>query len=963
MSNSVQDLLDVMAQGTVTRGWGAVSVFGRAKLNRLLEQQFIDSFKDRKFLPGFMGTLFLDNAGQERAELEGVELGKPLLSFSTASLTNSRALLTMRMVAGQYNTLHQSSGGARLLSSRVSIAEQHGFTLEIDIDLSLVVGEVDRQGKVTLKLSEGLEFRCNLAGTDTATNQRLAGYFKEAFARLPPNRSVFELGRLNLRGYSALTPNYFRILTQAAPGAKIRGAANFGEGAVVVFIKLNGNEQPGHFPPAGDFPYLIPDDRDAAGADKYSASVILSSDMLAYLRPGDPDMLGNLLFPGANAFVESERHTPADLAIFGNISPTQTSVTLSPTFATIRAGQTQRFTLHDWQGRELQAARWTATGLENHGARAEGSISSGLYTAADPSALGRDTLRVVVTAEYVSDSITYTASALLLVVFDNMKTAPRMVLSSPGAQTPPTRLVATVLDGTDVTWALSGPEYGSLQVDAGQALFTPDARSCRKSLQVQQIKAHGSETQTASVLLVNGQQILHIEPAFKANVKRSATVQLRDDQAMLPGAARRWKLLGGEGSVDASGLFTAPAHGSTSTSIVGCEIVRNGVVFTTGYSVIELSELEPEPTWKELYRFVVRVPGGSEQDRVGQVVANGYQQLPVQIEIETTDVDGVHYPLSVTEVASLRLVDDVSKQQIDFVDTLLDGIPEGDDQKWRTNLVRNRFNLAIPMVAPQKAPTRRDPTIQDMFLHTRSSDKPAAFHATFQADNQAWWKSTDLGDYNETIVVTPTPIPFFTDGDYTPFKWVRVAGTSPVNADATDDDWFYLRLNTVDYWKLECRPQNLGAAVAFETLDFIPVDDSGQVSTSTIRWESEQLDETMFSWTGHVFCPAKQAPASKVQFDEDLQKVMDPGLLDVSTAAGNYTPGTLVISLHRFDDVPYVRANVPARAKLSRDLAVVLIDANGNPHKRRISFLPASDISDRNKLQHAGFTPPPVPPV
>jgi hypothetical protein len=958
MSNSLQDLLQIMAQGPVTLGWGAVSVFGRARLNQLLAQQYIENFKDYRFLPSFMGTLFLNDADTDQAELENIELGPPLLSFTTASLTNSRALLTMNIVAGRYKTLRRTQGSVSNLTSTFDIAEQHGFVLEMDIDLSLVVGEVDRQGRVTLQLAHGVNMRCNLAGDDEATNQRLAGYFEEAFARLPPDRAVFELGRVNFRGYSPLTPRSFRIVTQAAPGAKIRGASNYGEGAVVVFIRLDANAQAGQFPPGRNFPYLIPDDRDAQGNDQYSATLIVASDMLPHLADGGLDVFHNLLFPGANAFVEAERHTPADLAVFGNISPTTTSLSVEPTFATIQAGTTQRFALKDSHGNTISASRWTAVGMESHGPRGQGSIDgNGLYTASARNDLGRETLRVMVKAEYARDGVTYTALALLLVVFDRMKLAPAVAVSRAVPQPQPTRLAAAVLQGEAVDWTLSQPAYGSLNVENGQAIFSPDARGRRRSLQVQSVEAQAGEAQSASILLINGEQTLGIEPAFKSGVKKSSTVELKDDQTLLPGLPRRWKVLGGLGTVDADGLFTAPPGGATDNNIVACEIVRNGIVFSTGYSVIETSELEPEPTWEELSRFTVRVPGGLDQDRLGSLFANGYQQLPLQVEVETLPVDGVYYPLSVIEMASMRLVDDNSKQQIDFVDSALEGMPEDDDQQWRVSKKRNRFRLAEPASGRVAEPAQNAPSVLQLFMHSRSDAGATTFHVTFQASDQRWWTSVGLQDINKTVTLTPRPIPVYSEADYIPFEWQRVDGGTPSDPDnASDDDWFYLHLRTVDYWKLQCRPMNQAAAIPFETLDFVPVD-GDVITTSTIRWESEQMNETMFSWTGYIFSRPETAPERRVQFDQQLDHIVTSESLEVAVHESSYEAGTLVISLHRSDNVPYVRPVYPARARLSRDLAVVLLDVNGNPHKRRISFLPAGNVGDRNKLQHTLFTP------
>lgn len=143
----------------------------------------------------------------------------------------------------------------------------------------------------------------------------------------------------------------------------------------------------------------------------------------------------------------------------------------------------------------------------------------------------------------------------------------------------------------------------------------------------------------------------------------------------------------------------------------------------------------------------------------------------------------------------------------------------------------------------------------------------------------------------------------------------------------------------------------------FETLEFLPVDGT-TINTSTIRWESEQLAETMFSWTGYIFQdPKKPADISKIKFDETEKNVLKEENLDIDVDQSRYEQGTLVISLHRSDGIPYIRATDPSRAKLSRDLAVLLIDKRGNVHKRRIAFLPSDVVGSRNRLDHSLFTP------
>ena len=108
--NSLESLLARMRQGSVTQGWGAVSVFSRSRLNRLLEQQYIERFNGYSFLPDFSGRVSLVEGGYDYIELQNIALGQPLLSFTSVSLTNSTAVLTMNIIAGRYTASRQTPG-------------------------------------------------------------------------------------------------------------------------------------------------------------------------------------------------------------------------------------------------------------------------------------------------------------------------------------------------------------------------------------------------------------------------------------------------------------------------------------------------------------------------------------------------------------------------------------------------------------------------------------------------------------------------------------------------------------------------------------------------------------------------------------------------------------------------------------------------------------------------------------
>jgi hypothetical protein len=971
MSNSVKDLLELMAQGTVTQGWGAVCAFSRNRLNRLLEQQYIDRFQRMTFMPALLGDAPLDDVLIKTATLAKIELGPPLLSFNSASLKNPTASVTMNIVGGQFSTRNRGVGIDEPLASSFIITEQMGYKLELDVDLSVVLGEIDRQGKVTLDLSCGVSFRCNLAGEDVhqPENVHLASFFQKQFENLPPDRSVFELGMLGLKGYNALTPRSFRVATQPAPGAKVRGAKNFGDGAVVVFIQLRVNPEPGNFPPEGYFPYLIPD----GNPEQYSASVVVSQDLLGHVEDDRLEVLSNLLFPGAHAFQETERYTPRDLAVFGAINPSQTSFAVAPLFNTIKAGESQQFVLHDWQGDVIEAQDWQAVSLQSHLPQGEGIITpDGYYTAASPTDIGHDSLNVIITATYRSENTTYSASAMLLVVFDGMQLSPRVITSHGGKLAQPVALRASILAGSAPDWAPLGPQYGELIEVGTGAVFTPDARAGKKSLLVQQIEASGSVKKSASVLLINGQQMSRVEPAHVPLLAKSEGMQLVDDNTLLQNLARRWKVLGGGGKVNSAGCFTAPSDSTGSSSIVSCEVVHNGVVFSSGYSVIELSELKEEQSWSTLSLFQVKVPGGFEGGSMGSLYPNGYQQLKVHIRTETQLVDDIHISLSPKELASMRLVNNYDYQNIPEVNAVLDGIPEVDDQPWRVAKVLNRFELAMQQPTTQqaslkllsfKARAQNGVTDQDFYLHSRAIPNDSLnVHATFQAQATGQWPvSTDIAGNDGLIVVTPIRIPYFGDEDYE-FTVARAHGeggtptVDPPPENAADDP-FDFHFLTGDYWTLGFRPRSTEISVPFETLEFLPDDEMDpfmSTNSSTILWESEQLNEKYFSWTGYIFHdPLAKENTCDIQFDPAVKQIVkNPALLKVLINDQKFTQGTLVISLHRHDEVPYVPSSDPARLKLDKSLRVLLRDKQGNAHKRMISFLYPGQVGRRNRLEH-----------
>ena len=296
MTYSLAELTRHMSGKSITLGWDAVVFMGRAKVNNLLEQQYITRFNSKSFMKHINGEASMTPDGQEVLELSGLILSQPRLSFETASLRNSRATATMDIVSGSVSYVRKGSKETpgTVLYSYVVTAKQ-GCTLTMDIDLSASQGTVNEQGKVIVDIGEGYNCRCNLVSEEKAQEQ-LGLFFKAMYREQKPEDRVYELGMLDLRDVDLLAPRSFIIRTMATEQGVLRNSDDYGEGAVVLMVRTKGNPKEGEEPSEGALDYLIPNDLDpTTGKAKYSGAVVLASRAVFdwYLQYPIQDMLGN----------------------------------------------------------------------------------------------------------------------------------------------------------------------------------------------------------------------------------------------------------------------------------------------------------------------------------------------------------------------------------------------------------------------------------------------------------------------------------------------------------------------------------------------------------------------------------------------------------------------------------------------------------------------------------------------
>lgn len=274
--HSLDALVQRMQGKSVTHGWDAVVSMNRAKVNQLLEQQYIQQFNLNSFLKRLHALVPLDPDGHYGLDITGLLLSKPLLSFENASLNDSRARLSMNVVSGMIG--RKLLRAPQRIVSSFAVTEAHGFSVVMDIDLEAVIGSVDKHGEVILDLSNAYDFSCDIV--EAPLEQLALGrFFGDLFSRLPASSRVYRLGMLDFDPDDKLAPRNFEVRTQAAPGGRDKHSDNYREGAVVLFVRTRSSNHDGITP--GDesgFPYLIPDDRDAtSGKPLFSGSLVLAS--------------------------------------------------------------------------------------------------------------------------------------------------------------------------------------------------------------------------------------------------------------------------------------------------------------------------------------------------------------------------------------------------------------------------------------------------------------------------------------------------------------------------------------------------------------------------------------------------------------------------------------------------------------------------------------------------------------
>jgi len=296
MSNS-KELLASFYQKTITKEWDVVIAYDRERANALLEQEYI-----QKVLSGeghFPAINWKSKDGYY--SFSNLTIGKPLISFEDSDVTSSIIIATLPFISGSVVEFDSNNTVIAL----TEITEVNDFKIKLRINLSEGQGEVNSAQGVVIKFKQGTLLDLSLPINIHAE----VNYF---FEQLLKNSDVeYQLGTVNTGTNEIFMPREFIIRTQPAPGARVRGAKNYGHGAILIFIMTNYSAKGTQGEaPKSDFPYIIPNDA--------TATYIISNQVFfdGYLQQELKNILGDGLITKFEKINKNDAMSASKLNIF-----------------------------------------------------------------------------------------------------------------------------------------------------------------------------------------------------------------------------------------------------------------------------------------------------------------------------------------------------------------------------------------------------------------------------------------------------------------------------------------------------------------------------------------------------------------------------------------------------------------------------------------------------------------------
>ncbi|SFO78351.1 hypothetical protein SAMN03159304_05049 [Pseudomonas sp. NFACC24-1] len=272
---TLTQLINQMQGKSFTKGWDAVTLYDQRKTNELLFQLYVERFNSED---GYIEPITMDAPWGDGTYVEhiyGLKLGAPRLSFENSSSDSpAKTRLTMDMIGGMIVSTKKYSGGRLFVSRMLKVMPVGGPQLWMDQPVTKV--RVSGLGDVLIDLRDADNFKANFVVGSLAM-AAVGERFEEYIKALGPKLTWFSIGRLEGIENGILTPQNFEIRTMKSDPNALFGDAQYGDGAVMLFITLRGGQDGPEYYTSED-PYMIPADE---GGKRFTGAMLLSSRVLA----------------------------------------------------------------------------------------------------------------------------------------------------------------------------------------------------------------------------------------------------------------------------------------------------------------------------------------------------------------------------------------------------------------------------------------------------------------------------------------------------------------------------------------------------------------------------------------------------------------------------------------------------------------------------------------------------------
>ncbi|MDZ5602160.1 hypothetical protein SJI00_05135 [Pseudomonas sp. RP23018S] len=933
-------------ESSVRLGWGGMLALDRTLVDVTLREQFLAQLANFGAMDPIDLQAYLDEGERVSISLQGLILGAPQVGFEDATGFTSDLKVRMNILGGEYRRVLELPGSPKRVVESFTITEAMGYRVEAPLALRAVRPEGSRFTSLELDLASAHRFSTNLGPTAFAQIM-LGRHLQESISYMRPYQVTYDLGRFAMDDYYPLSPEQFLVRTMCAPWGKNEGMPRYGDGAVLVFMKLGIDLRAGAQPtPATDVPYPI-----AENEQNLPGTLILVPDVDKLGAGQASDVLSTFAMPGGREFAIKASKIGVDLVITGHWQKKLNSMTVEPAFATAVAGESVAFTA-DGAADQVQ---WSAINLRRPGA--VGTFSRASYSPRSAASFVEDQQMVLVTATSSDNDEQMRSHALVVESARAVQVAPRVATFVYGED--PIELHASSVESGALQWSLDSAvllsqeaqrvqrleaPIGDLEDQGdGRAVFTPHRPSGdRDFFKVQRIRCTNRQTGAsaeAAVVVIRWRAALNVVPfhvAQASSIQPTPFAVMTEDSTHRAERAVSWTV-NGEGTFDGN-VYMPPENPQSPIAVV---TAYDGGE-RTGYAIVEFSEnLQGTAglmSWEALSTFELKAIGAP------QCFANGWQQIEVEVTVAAAnDHNGQPVPISDADLATLKFLDADSNNDIPFLAPLEEALGAGNGSEgndWAVNrepnIVHRQAALHNDSAAPLQARSRR------FYLHAR---KPGTIRLIASIQNTLTGKTivSQANGEKGKIELRAQNVPSFTQELYS-FRRTRVAGnTSP----SQGDEFAYVDTST-DNWLLE-HVLREGQIIKFARLFIKDTERKSAVSWSWMPGSSTPpvSDDDFVSYTGFSFQSDDGLVKDELLFDGLLYRMARHRAYQLPAEVKGAKPGDgqLMIMLQR--DTGFVLSSSneePAyRRALEPSLRLTLLDVEGNVHPLTFAFETTSD--------------------